>query len=73
MIGRRLFDSTIGFVGAIALATSMMFVVAARAATPDSVLVFCGTMSLMFFVLGAFPKQNNEASSVNTETGPTAK
>ena len=58
MIGRRLFDSVIGFVGAIALATSMMFVVAARAATPDSVLVFCGTVSLMFFVLGAFPKQN---------------
>ena len=58
MIGRRLFDSVIGFVGAIALATSMMFVVAARAATPDSALVFCGTVSLMFFVLGAFPKQN---------------
>jgi len=51
MIGRRLFDSTTGFVSAIALATSMMFVVAARAATPDSV-------SLMFFVLGAFPKSN---------------
>ena len=58
MIGRRLFDSVIGFVSAIALATSMMFVVAARAATPDSVLVFCGTLSLMFFVLGAFPKPN---------------
>ena len=62
LIGRRLFDSMIGFVGAIALATSMMFVVAARAATPDSVLVFCGTVSLMFFVLGAFPKQNDETS-----------
>ena len=62
MIGRRLFDSKIGFVGAIALATSMMFVVAARAATPDSLLVFCSTVSLMFFVLGAFPKQSKEAS-----------
>lgn len=58
LIGRRLFDSVVGFVGAIALATSMMFVVAARAATPDSVLVFCGTVSLMFFVLGAFPKRS---------------
>ena len=62
LIGRRLFDSVIGFVGAIALATSMMFVVAARAATPDSVLVFCGTVSLMFFVLGAFPKQNKQTN-----------
>ena len=60
MIGRRLFDSVIGCVGAIALATSMMFVVAARAATPDSVLVFCSTLSLMFFVLGAFPKSNGD-------------
>ena len=68
VIGRRIFDSVIGFVGAIALATSMMFVVAARAATPDSVLVFCGTVSLMFFVLGAFPKQNQPDDAGRAET-----
>jgi len=75
LIGRRLFDQTIGFVGAIALATSMMFVVAARAATPDSVLVFCSTVSLMFFVLGAFPKQASPSGSreglQNTDEQPT--
>ena len=67
MIGRRLFDSTIGLVSAIALATSMMFVVAARAATPDSVLVFCSTVSLMFFVLGTFPKTNDTSRNENSK------
>jgi 4-amino-4-deoxy-L-arabinose transferase-like glycosyltransferase len=56
VIGKRLYDDRIGLLAGIALATSMMFVVAARAATPDSVLVFCGTVSLMFFVVGAFPR-----------------
>ena len=67
MIGRRLFDSTIGLVSAIALATSMMFVVAARAATPDSVLVFCSTVSLMFFALGTFPKTNDTSRNENSK------
>lgn len=60
MIGKRLYDDRVGFLAGIALATSMMFVVAARAATPDSVLVFCGTVSLMFFVVGAFPKSGSK-------------
>lgn len=70
-IGRRLYDDRVGFLAAIALATSMMFVVAARAATPDSVLVFCGTMSLMFFVLGAFPKHDVEANSKLEPSSPS--
>ncbi|MEL7499413.1 MAG: glycosyltransferase family 39 protein [Planctomycetota bacterium] len=58
-IGRRLFDATVGLVGAIALSTSLMFVVAGRAATPDSVLIFFGTLALMFYVLGVFPSKSS--------------
>ena len=49
-IGRRLFGLNAGVWSGIALATSLMFVVAGRAATPDSLLIFCTTLSLMIFV-----------------------
>jgi 4-amino-4-deoxy-L-arabinose transferase-like glycosyltransferase len=38
----------------IALATSLMFGVAGRAATPDSVLIFCTTLALTVYVRGTF-------------------
>jgi len=53
-IGRRLFGPQAGVWAAIALATSLMFVVAGRAATPDSLLIFCTTLSLMIYVCGTF-------------------
>lgn len=53
-IGRRLLDSRSAFFAGILLATSVMFVLAGRAATPDSTLVFCSTLALMFYVLGTF-------------------
>src|SRR5207244_9521734 len=39
-MGRRLFGPQAGVWSAIALATSLMFVIAGRAATPDSLLTF---------------------------------
>ena len=59
-LARRLLGSKIAFYSAIALSTSLMFDVAARAATPDSVLIFCGTMALMIYVLGTFARKNGE-------------
>ncbi len=53
-IGRRLLNPRAALLGAIGLLTSMMFVVAGRAATPDSLLIFCSTMALLFYVLGTF-------------------
>lgn len=53
-IGRRLFNSRIALLASIILSTTVMFDVAGRAATPDSVLIFCGTMALMFYVLSVF-------------------
>lgn len=55
-IARRLLNSSIAFYAAIALATCLMFDVAARAATPDSLLIFCGTTALLIYVLGTFSK-----------------
>ncbi|MDX1947608.1 MAG: glycosyltransferase family 39 protein [Pirellulaceae bacterium] len=53
-IGRRLFSPEAGVWGAIALATSLMFGVAGRAATPDSVLILCTTLAIAIYVGGTF-------------------
>ncbi|MGI9518212.1 MAG: ArnT family glycosyltransferase, partial [Pirellulaceae bacterium] len=62
-IARRLFNPSAALYAAIVLATSMMFVVAGRAATPDSVLIFCSTVALMFYVLGTFSPRKNPADA----------
>ena len=54
-IGRRVFSARVGLWSGIILITTLMFDVAARAATPDSVLIFWSTASIFFFVWGAFP------------------
>ncbi len=59
VIGKRFFRTTTAAMSAIALATSLMFVVAGRAATPDSILIFCQTLALSIYVCGTFsPKQH---------------
>jgi len=57
-IGRRLFNPTVGLWSAIVLSTSLMFGVAGRAATPDSLLIFCVALSMMVYVLFAFPSKD---------------
>ncbi len=53
-IGRRLFNPAAALWAALILCTSVMFDVAAHAATPDSVLIFFATLAVMTFVLGTF-------------------
>ncbi len=53
-IARRLAGSTVALVAGLILVSSVMFDVAARAATPDSALVFCSTMAMFFYVVGTF-------------------
>ena len=48
-LGRRLFRSSVDFWAAIVLATTLMFNVAARAATPDSLLICCCTLALVAY------------------------
>lgn len=53
-IGRRLFDRTSALWGGLVLASCPVFVLAGRAATPDSVMIFFTTLATLFYVLGAF-------------------
>ena len=53
-VGVKLFNRNIAFLAAIALASSLMFVVAARAATPDSLLIFCCTVAMLIYANSVF-------------------
>lgn len=50
LLGARLFTRTVGLWAGVLLATSVMFDVSARAATPDSTLIFFTTLSVWLFV-----------------------
>jgi 4-amino-4-deoxy-L-arabinose transferase-like glycosyltransferase len=54
LMGRRLFGPRAGVWAGVALATSLSFVLAGRAATPDSLLIFCTTLAMTIFVCGTF-------------------
>ncbi len=54
-IGRRLFSNRVGVLAGCALATNIMFVMAARAATPDATLIFWMTAALAAYVYAVFP------------------
>ena len=57
MMGRRLFGSNVGTWSGVILASSIMFGVASRAATPDAILVFFVTLSIALFVHFSFPNE----------------
>ena len=66
-MGRRMFSPAAGFWAAMTLASTMMFGVAGRAATPDSVLIFFTTLATTIFVLNAFPKTDQDPSEGQVE------
>ncbi|MBM3999579.1 MAG: glycosyltransferase family 39 protein [Planctomycetes bacterium] len=55
-LGMRWYGRDAGVLSGIVLATSLMFGVAGRAATPDSVLVFTTAAALVWFAWWAVPK-----------------
>ena len=55
-IGRRLFGPSAGVWSAVVLATTMMFGVASRAATPDAPLIFFSTLAMAIYVAGVTPR-----------------
>ncbi len=57
-ITRSFFDRATALLASLMLASSLMFCVAARAATPDSLLIFCATMALWFFARGSGAQRN---------------
>jgi 4-amino-4-deoxy-L-arabinose transferase-like glycosyltransferase len=54
LIGRRLFSSGVGLWGGLVLSTCVVFALSARAATPDSTLLFCTTLATLIYVVGSF-------------------
>ncbi|MCE9547882.1 MAG: glycosyltransferase family 39 protein, partial [Planctomycetia bacterium] len=79
-LGRRLFGAATGLWAGLLLCSSLMFVVAARGATPDSLLIFFSTLAIWFFVdgstkadkrvLGATPQLNPLAGRQNWGDAP---
>ena len=67
-IGRRLAHPHVGLLASIILATSLMFDVAGRAATPDSVLIFCSTLAILFYVWGTFAPKEKPADPPKLRT-----
>jgi 4-amino-4-deoxy-L-arabinose transferase-like glycosyltransferase len=59
LLGARLFSRRAGLWGALALATSLSFTLAGRAATPDAALLACVTAALAVYVHVAFPKEHD--------------
>jgi 4-amino-4-deoxy-L-arabinose transferase-like glycosyltransferase len=62
-IGRRLFNATVGLWAGIVLSTTILFPLVARAATPESLFVFCLTAAKFVYVMGSFP--SNESTDVD--------
>jgi 4-amino-4-deoxy-L-arabinose transferase-like glycosyltransferase len=54
-IGRRLFSREAALWAALILPTTMLFAMAGRIATPDSLLIFCVTLTMAVFVWAAWP------------------
>lgn len=67
VIASRLFNRQVAMLAAIILSTSVMFEVASRAATPDSPLIFCGTLALMIYVLGTFRPRDAASETATLE------
>lgn len=68
-MGQRMYGRSVAIWGGIALASSLMFDVASRAATPDAVLIFLVTAALATYVHFVFPARNEDDTLVE----PTAE
>jgi 4-amino-4-deoxy-L-arabinose transferase-like glycosyltransferase len=61
-LGRMLFNRRSGLIASCLLACALNFAVLARAATPDSLLIFCITASLTSFVAGVAARRGDHFS-----------
>ena len=65
-IARRLFDHATAVLSGVILASSVMFIVASRAATPDALLIFFSTAAIFSFLMGCTSKKNANAITADT-------
>lgn len=67
-LGTVMLNRRVGFLAAVILATSLMFTVVGRAATPDSFLTFFSTLALYVFAVHGFARRPN-----GQDVGPDGK
>jgi 4-amino-4-deoxy-L-arabinose transferase-like glycosyltransferase len=65
--GKRMFNANVGLWAGLAMCTALMFDVVARAATPDSFLVFFCTLALYLFVRSENWQDNLDESHATTQ------
>lgn len=70
-LGRRLFGEGVGLWGALAVASSLLFTVSARAATVDSALVLVSISALWIFASGGLAKRGSMRGGGPTGNSPT--
>src|SRR5690606_6877103 len=73
LLGRHLFGPSAAAWSALILATNLMFVVAARAATPDSLLICFTTLALATFAWAAIRPAANEATNAKSPPQDTSQ
>jgi 4-amino-4-deoxy-L-arabinose transferase-like glycosyltransferase len=65
-IGRRFFSREAALWAALILPTTMLFAMAGRIATPDSLLVFCVTLTMAVYVWTAWPARHTDDENHET-------
>lgn len=70
-IGRRLYGREVGLWSGLAIASCLMFGISGRAATPDSTLIFCITLTLYLFV--RFGGVLSSAAATLSNDGPLTR
>lgn len=71
-LGRLLFDRRTGLIASCLLTSALMFAVLARAATPDSLLIFWITASLTCYVAGVAARRGGHFSGDRLDVHTTA-
>ncbi len=66
-LGRKLYSPSIGFLGGIVLATSLMFSAVGRAVTPDATLIFCLMLALTCYVRAVARQRCGHFSGLDEE------
>ena len=70
-IGRKLFSPQAALWAALILPTTMLFAMAGRIATPDSLLIFCVTLTMAVFVWTAWPHEIRRVGPAAEPRRPT--
>jgi len=68
-LGRQLFRPRVGLMAGFIMASSLMFVVSSRAATPDGTLIFFATLAMFLYVRSVTPHASDPSKRWQTTDG----